>query len=43
MIAWRCRGWTAFMAIVAFEDVLGWVAIQRLGEDRYTAPNIPMP
>jgi acyl-CoA thioesterase-2 len=31
------------MAIVTFEDVLACLELQRLGEDRYTAPNIPMP
>jgi acyl-CoA thioesterase-2 len=31
------------MAIVGFDDVLACLELQRLGEDRYTAPNIPMP
>jgi acyl-CoA thioesterase-2 len=31
------------MAIVNFEDVLACLELQQLGENRYTAPNIPMP
>ena len=30
------------MPIISFEDTLGCVAVQGLGNDRFTAPNIPM-